>query len=104
MLVNWHYMYLNRCLLEKNWRSGSCVQTLVDGAPYVDDPRRREGIYCVIFDHNTLSAGSRDNPIRIWDMPSLNFKDSLSSHKLCLQLVWERNLLISGSSDATIRV
>ena len=107
VLVDWHYIYLNRCLLDKNWRSGSCVPTLVDGAPDIDDPRQREGIYCVVFDHNTLAAGSRDNLIRIWDMSSLNFKGSLSSHDgsvLCLQLDSERNLLISGSSDATIRV
>jgi len=107
VLVDWHYIYLNRALLEKNWRSGSCVPTLIDGAPGVDDPRGREGIYCVVFDHNTLAAGCRDHLIRIWDMPSLNFKGSLSAHNgsvLCLQLDSERNLLISGSTDATIRV
>jgi len=107
VLIDWHYIYLNRSLLEKNWRSGFCVPTLVDGAPDVDDPQHRQAIYCVVFDHHTLAAGSRDNLIRIWDMESLNFKGSLSGHEgsvLCLQLDSVRNLLISGSSDATIRV
>jgi F-box and WD-40 domain protein 1/11 len=107
VLVDWHYIYLNRALLEKNWRSGCYEHKLVDGAPDVDNTRHREGIYCIVFDHNTLAAGARDNLIRLWDMESLNYKGSLSSHDgsvLCLQLDSERQLLISGSSDATIKV
>jgi len=107
VLVDWHYIYLNRVLLEKNWRSGCYEHKLVDGAPDVDNARHREGIYCIVFDHNTLAAGARDNLIRLWDMESMNYKGSLSSHDgsvLCLQLDSERQLLISGSSDATIKV
>jgi len=106
VVVDWHYIYLHRSLLEKNWRSGSCVPILIDGAPdrY---PGSREVIYCVVFDHNTLAAGSRDCLIRVWDMPSLNYRGGLCAHEgsvLCLQLDSKRDLLISGSSDATIKV
>ena len=106
VVVDWHYIYLHRSLLEKNWRSGSCVPILIDGAPDIY-PHSRDAIYCVAFDHYTLATGSRDCLIRVWDMPSLSYRGSLCGHKgsiLCLQLDSARDLLISGSSDATIKV
>lgn len=105
--VDWHYLYLNRSLLEKNWRGGSYQATLLDGAPDVTPPNQREGIYCVVFDRMFLAAGSRDDLIRLWDMEDFSYRGKLKSHEgsvLCLQLDSKRDILISGSSDSTIKV
>ena len=105
--VNWRYMFINRVLLEKNWRTGRYHATVLDGAPDVNPPNQREGIYCVYFDHMYLAAGSRDKLIRLWNMKDLSYCGSLESHErsvLCLELDSRRNLLVSGSSDSTIKV
>lgn len=105
--VDWHYLYMNRSLLEKNWRGGSYRVTLLDGAPDVTPPNQREGIYCVAFNRKFLAAGSRDNLIRLWDMEDFSYCGKLESHEgsvLCLQLDSKRDILISGSSDSTIKV
>jgi len=105
--VNWHYLYVNRHLLEENWRKGRYQTEIIDGAPDVSQPNQREGHYCVYFDRFYLAAGSRDHTIRLWDMNTMQFKRSLRSHKasvLCLQLDTKRNMLVSGSSDSTIKI
>ena len=105
--VDWRYLYINRGLLESNWRGGRYQARLLDGAPDVSPPAQREGIYCVYFDHKFLAAGSRDNSIRLWDMDTLTYRGSLKSHAgsvLCLQLDSRRNVLVSGSSDSTIKI
>ena len=105
--VDWHYLYLNRNLLESNWRGGHYQAIVLDGAPDVTQPQHREGIYCVVFDRKLLAAGSRDNLIRLWSMDDYTYRGSLESHQgsvLCLQLDSKRNILVSGSSDSTIKV
>jgi WD40 repeat protein len=105
--VDWRYLYLNRNLLESNWRGGHYEPILLDGAPDVTQPQQREGIYCVVFDHKLLAAGSRDNLIRLWNLDDYTYRGSLESHEgsvLCLQLDSKRNILVSGSSDSTIKV
>jgi WD40 repeat protein len=105
--VNWHYLYLNRHYLERNWRMGCYETEVIDGAPDVSPPSQREGIYCVSFDRFYLAAGSRDHTIRLWEMETMQFQRSLHSHEasvLCLQLDSERNMLVSGSSDSTIKI
>lgn len=105
--VDWHYLYANRSLLESNWRSGCYQATQLDGAPDVIQPNQREGIYCVVFDHNLLAAGSRDNLIRLWSMEDLCYRGRLEGHEgsvLCLQLDSKRGFLVSGSSDSTIKI
>jgi F-box and WD-40 domain protein 1/11 len=102
---NWRYIYINRSLLERNWRTGHFQASVLGGAP--DVPHQREGIYCVFFDHMYLAAGSRDNSIQLWDMQDLSYRGSLVSHQgsvLCLELDSKRKLLVSGSSDSTIKV
>jgi WD40 repeat protein len=105
--VNWHYLYVNRVLLERNWRGGSYLATVVDGAPDMSSANQREGIYCVIFDHKYLAAGSRDNSIRLWNLTGLHYLGKMEAHHgsvLCLQLESTSNTLVSGSSDSTIKV
>ena len=105
--VDWHYLYLNRNLLENNWRGGHYQPIVLDGAPDVTEPQHREGIYCVVFDRKLLAAGSRDNLIRLWNMDDYTYRGNLQSHEgsvLCLQLDSKRNILVSGSSDSTIKV
>jgi F-box and WD-40 domain protein 1/11 len=105
--VDWHYLYKNRNILDKNWEGGSFSTTLLDGAPDVTPPNQREGIYCVVFDRNILAAGARDNFIRLWDMEDFSYQGRLESHEgsvLCLQLDSKRDILVSGSSDSTIKV
>ena len=105
--VNWHYLYKNRDILDKNWRGGAYSTILLDGAPDIGPQIRREIIYCVDLDRNILAAGGRDNLVRLWNMEDLSYQGRLESHKgsvLCLQLDSKRNVLISGSSDSTIKV
>lgn len=105
--VNWRYLYINRQLLESNWRGGCYQAELIDGAPDVSQPNQREGIYCVYFDRVYLAAGSRDHIIRLWNVETMQYRKSLHAHEasvLCLQLDSDRNMLVSGSSDSTIKV
>jgi WD40 repeat protein len=105
--IDWRYIYLNRSLLEDNWRKARYQPTLLDGAPDITDPNQREGIYCVYFDRNILAAGSRDKLIRLWSMQDFRYLRSLESHEgsvLCLQLDSRRGILVSGSSDSSIKV
>jgi WD40 repeat protein len=105
--VDWHYLYMNRSLLDKNWKDGSYQVALLDGAPDVIPPGQREGIYCVVSNRKFLLTGSRDNLIRLWDMEDFSYCGKLGSHEgsvLCLQLDSKRDILISGSSDSTIKV
>lgn len=106
--VDWRYLYINRQLLENNWRGGTYKATTLDGSPDVTHPQEKEGIYCVYFDRNLLATGSRDNMIRLFDMrDNYRYLGKLASHKgsvLCLQLDSRRGMLVSGSSDGTIKV
>ena len=96
--VDWRYLYMNRNLLENNWRGGCYQAELLDGAPDVARPAPREGIYCVYFDRRYLAAGCRDHRIRLWSMATMEYQKTLQSHEgsvLCLQLDSKRNLLVS---------
>ncbi len=107
--TDWRYLYINRSLLENNWRVGRYSAEFLNlpspGDGSTDPP---EGIYCVYFDRKYLAAGSRDHSIRLWEKKhSFSFVAQLKDHTgsvLCLQLDSKRNLLVSGSSDSTIKV
>ena len=104
--VDWQYLYVNRALLESNWRGGCYQATPLDGAPDVTTGER-EGIYCVYFNTKLLAAGSRDKSIRLWDIKDFEYLGRLQGHDasvLCLQLDTDRGMLVSGSSDSTIKV
>jgi F-box-like/WD domain, G-beta repeat len=107
--TDWRYVYVNRNLLENNWRVGRYSAEFLNCPSSGDDSTNPpEGIYCVYFDHQYLATGSRDHSIRLWEKKqSFNFLAQLKDHNgsvLCLQLDSKRNLLVSGSSDSTIKV
>ena len=107
--TDWRYLYVNRNLLENNWRVGRYSAEFLNVPVNEEDSTNApEGIYCVYFDHQYLAAGSRDHSIRLWEKnDNFNFIAQLKGHHasvLCLQLDSKRNLLVSGSSDSTIKV
>lgn len=113
--TDWRYLYVNRNFLENNWRIGRYSAEFLN-TPISDEDSANlpEGIYCVYFDRRYLAAGSRDHSIRLWETNDPWAKDDTfrflaqfrghSGSVLCLQLDSTRNLLVSGSSDSTIKV
>ncbi|KAJ3121722.1 hypothetical protein HK098_003454 [Nowakowskiella sp. JEL0407] len=93
--IDWKYIYRQRLILERNWKSGVVSLKEFKG--------HEEAAYCVQFDDDKLVTGSRDSTIKVWDAKSHQLRFTLAGHTssvLCLQ--FDSKYLISGSSDATI--
>ncbi|ORY80280.1 WD40-repeat-containing domain protein [Leucosporidium creatinivorum] len=97
LFLDWPKLYKDRWLLEKRWKEGKAKGTFLKG--------HTDSVYCLQFDERRVISGSRDQTIRIWDLPSATCTKVLTGHEgsvLCLQS--DSKVLISGSSDSRILV
>lgn len=104
--------------IENNWRSGNHNLQRINCRS-----ENSKGVYCLQYDDNKIVSGLRDNTIKIWDRHTLQCnKVSCELHNrehltewlrlqiltghtgsvLCLQ--YDDKVIISGSSDSTVRV
>lgn len=66
-------------------------------------------VFCLAFSPNgkTLASGSKDETIKIWDLPSGEERTTLSGHKgmvVSLAFSPDGQTLASGSTDCTVRL
>lgn len=106
--------------IENNWRSGNHNLQRINCRS-----ENSKGVYCLQYDDSKIVSGLRDNTIKIWDRHTLQcnkvpeknylhimlplnvflFFKILTGHTgsvLCLQ--YDDKVIISGSSDSTVRV
>ncbi|KAG0704185.1 WD40 repeat-like protein [Suillus ampliporus] len=117
--LNWHTLYHSRATLERRWRDPR-------GEPRV---MRIEGhgdsVYCLDFDSRRIITGSRDRTIKVWCIRTGECLATFEAHLgsvLCLKFEKDFDarrrsvpcdgeddeeslgLMVSGSSDCTVRV
>lgn len=107
--------------IESNWRNGKHVLQKINCRS-----ENSKGVYCLQYDDQKIVSGLRDNTIKIWDRTTLQctkvitclflfvvylylilcvIVQVLTGHTgsvLCLQ--YDDKVIISGSSDSTVRV
>lgn len=102
-MINWKYLYQQRYLLDRRWRSGT-YQVREISANAARQDAHTAGIYCIQFDDDKIVSGSRDHTVKVWDMHTGACIRTLWQHTasvLCLQ--YDHRFIISGSSDKTIK-
>ncbi|KKA29765.1 hypothetical protein TD95_005111 [Thielaviopsis punctulata] len=107
--VNWKYLFMMRCRLEKNWATKRYTNLQFPNPRYPDEAHE-ECVYSLQFTHDYMVSGSRDKTLRIWDMKTQRLvRPPLCGHQasvLCLQFDAspEQDIIISGSSDSDVIV
>ncbi|BFZ63720.1 hypothetical protein YB2330_004852 [Saitoella coloradoensis] len=103
---SWRELYRIRHGLEMRWKNGEYTGRWLKG--------HGDSVYCVQFDKEKIVTGSRDRTIKVWDARSLECVQTLAppppgsasgvpfhtASVLCLQ--FNRDILVSGSSDAAL--
>ncbi|KAF9429124.1 hypothetical protein BGZ76_001786 [Entomortierella beljakovae] len=95
--LNWKKLCYDHKRLEARWTSPPQEKIKLLG--------HSDSVYCVQFDHSKIVTGSRDQTIKLWDLKTLKYIDTLRGHSqsvLCLQ--FNDKIMVSGSSDSTIIV
>lgn len=93
----WKLVYLERFLLERNWRKGIYKVQTFNG--------HTDGVTCLKFHNKLLMTGSYDTTIRIWNTETGECTHTLSGHTRGVRLLaFDLKILISGSLDKTIKV
>ncbi|KAJ1901482.1 hypothetical protein LPJ66_000764 [Kickxella alabastrina] len=101
--IHWRKVYSEYHLLLGNWRSGRCRVDRWESA-------HSEGVYCLQFDrYNRLFTGSKDHSVKLWHLSEVGGQltqlATLRGHTgSVLTLQAESNMLITGSSDASVCV
>ncbi|WAQ90959.1 hypothetical protein PtA15_13A359 [Puccinia triticina] len=100
----WKSVYTERLALERNWRKGSYVESVLTG--------HTDSITCLQFEEDLTSpsfpilmTGSWDRTIRIWNVDRQECVQVLHGHARgikCLQ--FDSHKLISGAMDHTLKI
>ncbi|KAH9459962.1 hypothetical protein MJO29_003917 [Puccinia striiformis f. sp. tritici] len=100
----WKSVYTERLALERNWRKGIYVESILTG--------HTDSITCLQFEENfespsfpILMTGSWDRTIRIWNVTKAETIQILNGHTRgikCLQ--FDTNKLISGGMDNVLKL
>ncbi len=107
--LNWQYLYSLRRKLESNWIHGRFINYMLPHPAHPEEAHT-ECIYTLQHDGKFVVSGSRDCTIRIWDLDTQRLvMRPLHGHTgsvLCLQFDAspEEDILVTGSSDAKLRV
>ncbi|KAJ3130693.1 hypothetical protein HK100_007682 [Physocladia obscura] len=94
--VSWKFIYKQRLILHNNWKSANYQATAFTG--------HADAVYCVQFQGNLLTSGSRDRTLKFWDInKKIHCIGSISGHDgsvLCMQHDASK-YIVTGSSDST---
>jgi F-box and WD-40 domain protein 1/11 len=108
LTLPWHRLYRTRQTLDQRWASPSFPPQTMRLSGHTNS------VYCVEFDSTRLVSGARDHTVRIWRIIDGECLGTLRGHSgsvLCLKFEkdWDLRgsapgLLVTGSSDSTVRV
>ena len=95
--LDWKEIVRNRYVLDKNWRTGNCHATVLQG--------HNGWVTCVDVHHNRLVSSSYDGTVRVWNTQTghsiQTFGTTGSSPAWCVQ--FRTNNIFAGYSDSIIR-
>ena len=89
-----HTLHTHKTIKIWNTKDGRCLRTFQDV----------NGITALIYtESDYLASGSRDNLIKIWDIPNAKLKATLLGHKkeVSALIYLENGNLVSASDDKT---
>ena len=100
----WKHVYCERLAIERNWRRGTCVATVLSG--------HTDSITCLQVAEDlphpafpVLMTGSWDRSVRIWNLETGKEVGVLRGHTRGVRaLQFDATKLVTGSMDSTLKI
>lgn len=100
----WKHVYCERLAIERNWRKGTCVATVLSG--------HTDSITCLQVAEDlphpafpVLMTGSWDRSVRIWNLETGKEVGVLRGHTRGVRaLQFDATKLVTGSMDSTLKI
>ncbi|GAA5841145.1 hypothetical protein JCM11251_003221 [Rhodosporidiobolus azoricus] len=100
----WKHVYCERLAIERNWRRGTCVATVLSG--------HTDSITCLQVAEDlphpsfpVLMTGSWDRSVRIWNLETAKEVGVLRGHTRGVRaLQFDALKLVTGSMDSTLKI